>query len=228
MQGVTTIRPAPGVMSACDTHGCAVVDTIRNQWLYFTGDEAWTWESVELLGSADHLDASEMPYVHFFLDSGLMVAEDDTHVPFARLEPEVFEFETPPLPQESIRIDRPTPALLRRAWRKSAYAQTRSLAKTVETARKIHRTPLPYADLDSVRRLYIHMINYVPWWVVKAGRYNRRSLNLAVCLAAHTSGARVDLSFGVQNRELHASAWWCSVPEGSVGRFDDVLMVATV
>lgn len=227
MRGVTTYRPAPGVLSACDIHGCAVVDTRNDQWLYFTGDEAWAWETTELLGTSDHLEPSDLPYLNFFLDSGLMVAEDETYVPLSRLEPEVFEYEKA-MPVRSVSLERQSSTILRRAWRRAARVQRNHPARTLEKARRIHQSDLPYADADSLRRLYVHVINSVPWWVVRTGRYSRRSVALAVCIAAHLGGARVDLSFGVQNSDPHPPAWWCTVPEGPYGRSEDVLLVGTV
>jgi hypothetical protein len=50
---------------------------------------------------------------------------------------------------------------------------------------------------------------------------------LAVCLAAHRAGARVDLAFGMSHSGRE-EAWWCSVPEGSCGRPDRALLISTV
>lgn len=227
MQGVTKVRLTPGVMSAFDERGCAVVDTVKDRWLYLTGDEAWVWQSVEVTGSTHHLDGGdEATYLHYFVDTGLLMMEDDTTaIPFTHLDPGVHDDPWPDTrpPMEGVDLSY---AAIQRAWRQAVILDRRPMYRVVQRVRGLRLPARRYLRESGLRRLHVQMTNSVPWWVMRTGRYTERSTALAVCLAAHRAGARVDLSFGMSHTG-RAEAWWCSVPEGTVGRPKASLLISS-
>lgn len=226
MQGVTRVRPVPGVLSAFDERGCAVVDTLRDRWLYLTGEEAWVWQSVEVTGTTTHLEGDDSTYLHYFVDTGLLMVEDDTTaIPFTHLDPGIDEDacrdRRPPM--EAVDLSY---TAIQRAWRQAVLLDRRPMYKIVQRVRGLRLPARRYLREPGLRRLQVQMVNSVPWWVMRSGRYTERATALAVCLAAHRARARVDLSFGMSHTG-RSEAWWCSVPEGTVGRPDASLLISS-
>ena len=228
MQGVTKVRPAPGVLSSFDERGCAVVDTLHDTWLYLTGEEAWVWQSVEITGTTGHLEGGcDMETLHYFVEAGLMILEEeDASVPFTYLDPDVYEYEHVDR-RHPLRPDRVGSAALQRSWWQAARLDRRPLHRIVQRVRAVHAEGHPYLDGPSLHCFHQDVIETVPWWNVRAGLYSQRTVALATCMAARHAKARVDLAFGMSHAE-RSPAWWCSVPQGTAGRPEETLMVATV
>jgi hypothetical protein len=218
----------PGVLSAFDERGCVVVDTLRDRWLYLTGEEAWVWQTVEITGSTGHLeDQDDLEALHFFVDTGLLMMEEDTtSIPFTALEPGAYEYETLEC-GTVIEVPRPSSLLIQRAWITAVPLHRRPMYKIVQRMNTLRDSGHHYLTVMALAQLQTRIINATPWWVLRTRNYNQRSVAIATCLAAHALKSRADLSFGMSHTE-RASAWWCTVPEGPVGRPDETLAVSTV
>lgn len=228
MQGVTKIRPTPGVLSAFDERGCAVVDTLHDHWMYLTGDEAWVWQSVEVTGTAGHLShPGDIAVLRYFIESGLMIVEDDTtSVPFTYLDPGEYEYEdadrrSPLCPEP------PGRHVLHRAWWQAARLERKAVHRIIQRTRSLHAGRHRYLDEPALKRFHLLAVESAPWWIIRSGRCTPRAAALVTCLAAHHVKARVDLSFGMTHHG-RGPAWWCSVPQGSAGRPDGSLLISSV
>lgn len=227
MQGVTKVRPMPGVISAFDERGCAVVDTLNDRWMYLTGDPAWVWESVEVTGTTAHLITEDMEHLRLFVEAGLMTVEcEAVSAPFPTLEPvDQAPTSSPGAPQALPHI---TLRQLRRAWRKALHIETLSLHRLGHRVEAIHRkSGHPYLTTHAAGQLHLKIMKAAPWRATYFYRCTQRTIALATVIAADLVQTRIDLTFGMSHT-AKAPSWWCSVPEGPVARPQETLAVSTL
>lgn len=216
----------PGVISAFDERGCAVVDTLNDRWMYLTGDPAWVWESVEVTGTTAHLVTEDMEHLRLFMEAGLMTVQcEAVSAPFPAQE--VLSRSEPPSPGTSRELPHITLRQLRHAWRKTLHIETLSLHRLGHRVEALHRkSGHEYLAPHAAGQLHLKIMKAAPWRATYFYRCTQRTIALATVLAADLVGTRVDLTFGMSHT-TKAPSWWCSVPDGPVARPQGTLAVST-
>lgn len=222
MHTVTNLVPAPGVLFAFDERACAVVHTGSDSWHYLTENRAWAWQTVHVTSTVNSLDDEEVSYVEEFMDYGLIINDMKT------IMNPIFEsgkaiYGTEDVEDVEIPSGRSLRKAISRSWSEAVKMERSTLAYALQTLRYAHEEGFPFTPIEVAKDLQSFVLRKIPWWVPSRCR-TPRSIATATVVMAHDLGARVDLSFGMSHRTQGAT-FWCSTPEGSVGKGEDVLTI---
>lgn len=223
MHTVTNLVPAPGVLFAFDEKACAVVHTINDSWHYLTGDRAWAWQAVQVTGTVNSLDAAEVNYVEEFMDDELIIND------MATLPKPILRYGTSssPIEEDVEDVDLSSRRSLRKAisrsWSEAVKLDRSSFCGILRTIEYAHEESFPFPPVETAVDLQKAVERHTPWWVLARHR-TPRTLATATVVAAHNLDVRLDFSFGMSHQTQQA-AFWCSTPEGHIGRGQDVLVI---